>query len=234
MKPIITIHPIDEDLRFLKKLVRTIKREYSEYVRPVKLSNTSGSHTKGISIINNTVEGSLICFFCHGRDNALLGCSYRSKYGSHPQQYNHGPFIRVSQANILAGKKIIALACHSNDIGKRIISKGIPVFLGFDEINFDYPYFYEENRPDRHVISLTKGMLRSVISASLLQGISNNLTFYQLESVMKIRFNQASDWLILNHKDHKGKSYYQRAANNLQEIKSGLRVWGDGNITLVS
>lgn len=179
MSNIYLIHPIDENLQFLKNVIRYLSKEFPGRTNYIKLINNRLSHEECLSKIKQSTDLDLICFFCHGRTDGLLGCRYRVSYPAHRRQYDHGLLINEDNIGILRNKKIFCLACNSIEVGHTAIEAGAKVFLGFDKININ-------NCPNIHVKSLTKFVLRSSINNALRNGIQNNITFNQLADYLKL------------------------------------------------
>lgn len=235
---LLTIHPINEDLRFLKKFVRNLKKNKSDLVVSRSLSNNTISHLKAIKYIGELSDNDIVCFLSHGATRAIHGSEYRTRYGSHSRQYSYmnesGYFIDKSNIEILKGKKVFCLSCNSDTLGKLAIESGVKVFIGFSTIDFDSRNELISNQnPRSSVICKTKYSLRKAVYQSLVYAIDNNITFYQLCNLLKINLNKEMDNLILNNKNKDGYKYYKTAADCLLTIKEGITIFGDGNMRLL-
>ncbi|MGH1335883.1 MAG: hypothetical protein ACRBFS_07120 [Aureispira sp.] len=235
---LLTIHPVNEDLRFLKKLVKKLKEYDNELVISKKLSNNIYSHNRVIEKIKGLEVNDIVCFLSHGATRAIHGSEYRARYGSHPQQFSYieevGYFINKKNLNILKGKKIFCLSCNSDTLGKLAIESGVKVFVGFSTIDFDSRDDLVGNqKPRANVMSKTKYSLRNAVYQSLIYSIENNLTFNQLCSLLKINLNKEMDKLIIDNKGKSGFKYYKTAADCLLTIKEGITIFGNGKIKLL-
>lgn len=235
---ILTIHPINEDLRFLKKFVRNLKNSKSDLVVSRSLSNNTISHLKAIKYIKELSDNDIVCFLSHGATKAIHGSAYRVRYGSHMKQYSYmneiGYFIDKDNIEILKGKKVFCLSCNSDSLGNLAIESGVKVFIGFSTIDFDdrNELILNQN-PRLSVISKTKYSLRKAVYQALVYAIENNITFYELSYLLKINLNKEMDNLILSNKDKDGFKYYKTAADCLLTIKEGITIFGDGNLRLL-
>lgn len=226
MPNIYIIHPIDENLRFLKKAINDLADSFPSIATHIPLSNNNQSHDDCLSIIQKTAGQDLLCFFCHGRTDGLLGCRYRAEYPSHRRKYEHGLMINSENIHVLRDKKVFCLACNSNEVGEMAIGAGVKVFLGFDDIAIN-------TNPNIHVKANVKYAIRKLIVNVLKLGIKNNFMFYQLSDYLKLFINKENDSLIFMNKKRRGFSkYYLQTANILQQVKEGIRVWGDGTIRI--
>ncbi|CAA0214058.1 hypothetical protein [Tenacibaculum maritimum] len=235
---LLTIHPINEDLRFLRKFVRNLKSYKTDLVISRTLSNNTVSHTKAIQFIERLDENDLVCFLSHGATRAIHGSEYRAKYGSHSRQYSYmkdnGYFIDKNNIEILRGKKVFCLSCNSDTLGKLAIESGVKVFIGFSTIDFDNrDELIPNQNPRSYVIAKTKYSLRKAVYQSIIFAIENNVSFYQLNQLLKINLNKEMDNLILNNKNKEGYLYYKTAADCLLTIKEGITLFGNGDIKLL-
>lgn len=237
MSKLIFIHPINENLRFLRKLIRKLRAKEKK-IQLLRLSNHNFSHIEALTKIKDASEDSLVCFLGHGATKALYGCTYR--YENHPEYYdyrNEGDekyFIDQNNIGLLQGKKLIALSCNSITLGKPAIENGIKSFLGFTEINFDNDSDLRPTQKSRHYVEAkVKFGLRSALFKTISCGIEHNLTLYEVLQILKISIHKESDNLILNNKEKEGFKYYRAAADCLQELKSGIHIFGDGNEILL-
>ena len=232
---LLTIHPINEDLRFLKKFVRKLTEYDNQLVVTKKLSNNTLSHNRAIDRIKGLKENDIVCFLSHGATRAIHGSEYRARYGSHPKQFSYmdeiGYFIDKENVDILKDKKIFCLSCNSDTLGKLAIESGVKVFIGFSTIDFDLRDDLVGNQnPRASVISKTKYSLRNAVYQSIICSIENNLTFNQLSSLLKINLNKEMDKLIIDNKGKPGFKYYKTAADCLLTIKEGIRIFGNGKV----
>lgn len=252
------IHPTDGDLRFLRKLIEQLKNDFSGEINYLKLTKEYRSHDRAWREIENLNEDSLVCFLCHGKSNGLYSCKYR-KQGEMNLSYvlDEELFIRNGNFQLLSGKKIFCLACKSNGIAQNVVDAGAKVFLGFDDINFDIIIRDEEDEEKyltRYCVhQKTKYLLRYCVHSALLKGISNNWAFIQLYNYLYAILDKLSDNVILNNKlilkgelskhfsilnnkkcsEHAFHQHYKSAALCIQEIKNGMKLWGDGSCKLV-
>lgn len=239
------IHPIDGDLRFLKKLINALTDYYVGSIKYLKLKNNAKSHYNALNSLKTYQENGLVCIFCHGRSTGILGCCYQchrvetndedQSLANNNMRYEHGDFIHAGNIEVLKNQKIFCLSCNSNEIGDMAISAGTKVFIGFDDIDFEYKKYLNNDppNPNKHVIANTKYELRKAVYLSLIQGFDEELSFYYFAKLLKLYLNKASDRLVLNYKNHRGKKYYFRVANNLQLIKDGIKIFGDVNLKLL-
>jgi len=225
------IHPIDENLFFLKKLIQQLQTTYPGNFQHIRLGNNKLSHDICVSKIRDAKENDLICFFCHGRTDSLLGCSYKADHSPNSGCYVHGKFIDAGNIEILKDKKVFCLACDSNHIGRMAIEAGAKVFLGFDDIHINHhPKFNLHN----HVKGHSRLLLCTAVFSAMTNSINKNYTFNQFADRLKLLINRNNDVFLSSHKGKKGyKKYYVTSANILQEIKEGIKVWGDGNVRVV-
>lgn len=254
MPNITVIHPTDGDLRFLRKLIEQLSYTFTGDVNYLKLTKEYRSHDRAWREIENLHEDSLVCFFCHGRSNGLYSCKYRRASEMHLSYVlEEELFIRNDNFQLLSGKKIFCLACKSNGIAQNVINAGAKVFLGFDDINFDMIIRDEQNEEKylaRYCVhQKVKYLLRYSVYSALSKAINENWTFLQLYHYLSATLDKLSDNLILNNKlilkgytpehttilknrkcsEHSFHQHYKSAALCIQEIKNGMKLWGDGN-----
>lgn len=235
---ILTIHPINEDLRFLKKIKSKLKMKYPKIVSTKTLSNNYSSHEQAIREIELLKENDLIIFLCHGITRAIQGSKYRLASGSHPKLYDYseknGNLIDRTNINLFRGKKIFCLSCDSDTLGKISLDAGVNVFVGFSTIDFDdRTLLLPKQNPRHYVIAKTKFALRSAVYNSLIHSLNNNLSFYELVEVIKIYLNKEADNLILNNKHKSGFKYYKISADCILSIKEGIKIFGNGYIKIL-
>ena len=228
------IHPINEDLRFLRKLRRNLVMDFPDYHNVSRLSNNSSSHEKALSAIGRLSPNDVVLFLCHGTTRALYGAEYRAPYGAHPRRYvhseNHGYLIDKDNIDLLAEKKIICVACNSNSLSKLAIDAGATVFIGFDQIDFDVREELLADQKVRNSVSVwVKYGFRRSLQIALSMTINENLNFYQFKQLLEISLNHHTDHLMLSTKDSAGRHYYKSAALCLQQIRDGIQLDGDGN-----
>lgn len=230
---IIGIHPIDGDLRFLKRMCRELKINLQGDYRHVKISNNIQSHRKCVQLIMNACRHDNILFLCHGRSDGILGCRYLTHYPSHPKRYDHGLLVPCAKLEIFRDKKIFCVACDSNDYAKKAVEEGARVFVGFKNIYFDEKkYSLIDGCPcHEKVVRLAKYKFRNCIKSAISYAWLEDLTYNQCVSHLKLLINKTNDSLIAGHKTNGKNRILLRAANSLQLIKEGIRVWGDGNLT---
>lgn len=243
MPKLLSVHPINEDLRFLSKLVKRISADTSLESKHLRLSNNFKTHAIAKVSISAMQEDDLLLILCHGRPNGILGCSFKAEVGSHGSRYvyeeSNGLFISQNDFPLLIGKKVICVACQSAIFGKKAVTAGVSVFIGFNKIDFDIPV--EGKKPNSNVAPKVKYILRCAIYWAITYARSNNLNFEQLGMLMKIYLNRHADILYkqgknrsdINRREHiklrKAKSfkYYLNAAERILEISSGIEVLGD-------
>jgi len=229
---LIGIHPIDGNLRFLKRMSRLLDRELGKAFKYQKLRNNQKSHAKCLAIVKNAGPRDTLLFLCHGRPDGILGCNYRTGPTQLPGNYNHGLLISKDNAEIFKDRKVFCLTCDSNIIAKEAISRGARVFIGFDSIYFDRKQSSESYKWNKHVVNTTKHELRKCMFSTLLHAWENDLTYFQCAGYLKLLINKANDRLILDYRNHRGRKFYHRSAECLQLIKEGIRVWGDGDLRI--
>lgn len=236
MPKIFIARTADKDLRFFKKVSDQLKRNHTEILTYTKLINNSESHSNCLETIKTSNEIELICLFCHGRTNGLLGCTYFSRglYGSttrtnfhtHHSDYEHGIFIGPRNIRQLVGKKIFCLSCNSNGLGKLAVNAGVRVFIGFDNIEFGYTH-------GRLVVDITKYELRKAAFYALDRAIRDNSSFNSLKEELCLALNKSSQELILKYRNHRKAHLYRLSARNLQDIRLGVKVHGNGSLKLI-
>lgn len=264
---IIGVHPINEDLRFLRKLIRKLRSRYEGRFKDIRLSNRQREHQYCIRYLSSHVPNGIICFFCHGRTTGVLGCSYRAQrrrvdagnflctnagldlmdphschstpYYDHYERYGELIDADTIRRGLFRGYKIFCLTCNSNDLGHISVSNGAKVFIGFDHVYFDEEMHVRDvNNPDggiyrgTKVYPISKWELRKAIFSSLTTAIDNNLSFNCFVNYLKLYLDKANDRLVISSKGHSGRKYYLRAANSLQLIKEGIKIWGDGGVRM--
>ena len=127
-------------------------------------------------------------------------------------------------------KKVFCMTCDSNRIARAAISEGARVFVGFNSIYFGREDLMGADTCSRYVVDITKHRLRKCVLSAILYAWKNDLTYLQCIYHLKLLINKTNDNLILGYKHHRGKRFYHQAADSLQLIKEGIRVWGDGNL----
>lgn len=225
---IIGVHPIDGDLRFLKKMAKGLASILGKNYYHSRLSNNSRSHSHCLNRIYRITPQDTLLFMCHGRSDGILGCRFQID-SERMTSYNHGLFINCNEMGLFREKKIFCMSCNSNKLGKKALQNRARVFLGFDDIYFDT----DDSCPDsnRYVVDISKYHLRRCVYSALINSWENDLSFNQCASLLKLLINKTNDDLVLGYRKHRGRKFYFHAANNLQLIKEGIRVWGDGNLT---
>lgn len=246
MPNITVIHPTDGDLRFLRKLIEQLRAFFPSDINYLRLDKNHYSHIIAFENLKKLSENHFLCFLCHGMSDGLYGC--RTKEG-YVLIDDRGLFIKPQNLFLLNTKKVFCLACNSNEIAQAAINNGAKVFIGFDNINFDL-VVDENNRFTRHYVhEKVKYVLRHSIYSALSKAINENWTFLQLYHYLSATLDKLSDNLILNNKlilkgytpehttilknrkcsEHSFHQHYKSAALCIQEIKNGMKLWGDGN-----
>jgi len=234
---LLTVHPINEDLRFLKKLIRSLKGYNKELVSTAILSNNFASHEIALSKIRRLNQNDFVLFLNHGATKGIHGCQYRARHGGHRYQFSYmekyGYFIGQNNINVLTGKKIFCLSCNSTTLGQLAINAGAKVFIGFSTIDFDDRDALALNEnPRPGVVAKTKYSLRKSVFQSIAFGVENDISFYSLVQLLRINLNKEADELILEGKRRVGFKYYKSAADCLMTIKEGVSIYGDGNMKI--
>jgi len=229
---IVGIHAIDGDLRFLKRMVRLLGSELGSAFEYLKLDNKRLSHINCLKSIKSARPQDTILFLCHGRSTGILGCNFMTQISTHRRRYEHGELISLDNFAVLKDRKVFCMTCDSNRIATEVISQGARVFVGFDSIYFDRKDLMETDKWNKYVVDITKHRLRKCVLSAILYAWENDLTYFQCAYHLKLLINKTNDNLILGYKHHRGKRFYHRAADSLQLIKEGIRVWGDGNLRL--
>ncbi|MBU3947641.1 MAG: hypothetical protein KJ882_09520 [Proteobacteria bacterium] len=150
----------------------------------------------------------------------------------HPRRYEHGELLSNGSFDALRDRKVFCMTCDSNSFAEVAIREGARVFVGFGNIYFDRKDLIETGKWSKNVVDITKHRLRECVLSAILYAWEKNLTYSQCIYRIKLLINIANDNLILGYKHHRGKKFYHRAADNLQLIKEGIRVWGDGDLRL--
>lgn len=231
------MHPIDGDLRFLKRLIRQLEEGLGSNLRYLRLSNNYRSHRDSLLYINNAPVQSNIFFFCHGRSDGVIGCRHLELYSTHHNRYAHREheddacrMLHEDNFHYLDGKKVFCLACNSNGFAKKVLDSGARVFVGFDSVDFDKRELLENNKWSRYVIDITKYNFRKCLCTAILSTYRDDLSYNHLVARLKLLINKTNDRLAIGMRGHKGYKYYDRASKNLQLIKEGIKVWGDGSL----
>lgn len=224
----ITVHPIDEDLRFFNKAIQSLKKYFGDNINYFRLSNNATSHYNFLSSLENAPSDSLILFLCHGSTTKIHGCSYRNNLSSHPKHYVHGNFITESNIDLLSKKKIISLSCNSNRLAKAAVSSGSQVFISFDDVFFDQKKFVNNNISSDRVIAVSKWFFRRALVWSIIEAYEGKSTFYEFTNNYRLALKNLQTNLLLCRKD----KYSIRIAASLNEISNGIKIYGNSRLKL--
>jgi hypothetical protein len=226
MAIIYCVHPIDQNLIFLWKLVRSLLKKYPSKIKYLKLSDSDQSHDEALEIIKSSTEDDLIFFLCHGGSDYLKGCLFYSKQRP---SYEKARFISSDNIAILSGKKVICLSCNSNmELATMANQIGTKVFIGFGNILFDEESFFKKGKIKRPIVERSKYEIRQVLFQALCMAIDNQISFKYFVNYLKLLINKKCDDLILNGNRKKNL----RVANFLIEFKLGIKLIGNGEIIL--
>ena len=226
--PLFCVHPITEDLRFLRRLIKCFRKKYPRRFKYLKLLNNDSSHTSCLSLISG-LNGKLILFLCHGNPDCILGCDFRGDRFDAAEQYEYGPFINSANITNLSGNKIIAFCCYSNGIAESCVKAGSPVAIGFDSIRFDYVKNFQSGLRFSKIQQAVKCEMRHFLFNSITYGIDGNLSFQDLVSHMRLLLNKRSKIIFHSKRKHK-----HEIAAILLEMKTGIKLFGDTNLKVDS
>lgn len=230
MANILGIYTLNEDLRFLEGLVKRIHSACPSRFSKTKLAPNQKSHKDGLIKIHSFDGKGTILLICHGRRNSLLGCTFRAGRVGDPLRYLHGEFVGKKNIDVFKEQKVFCLACNSNSLGDHAIKAGCKAFIGFGEINFSPKDSYNGD-----LVRITKTEFSRSLYIALIHGIKKNLSFKQVASLLRVCLDKYSAELIMKRKtaNKKFKEIYLKAANNLQDIKYGIKIYGNQDSCLL-
>jgi hypothetical protein len=221
------VHPITEDLRFLRRLIKLFRKKYPQTFRYLKLLNNDASHKNCLGLISG-LKGKLILFLCHGNSDCILGCDFQGRPLDPTDQYEYGQFINGSNISSLAGNRIIAFCCYSNGIADACVKAGAPVAMGFDSIRFDYMKNLENLVQFKKIQQAVKYEMRRFLFDSITFAIDRNLSFLGLLNHMRLLLNKRSKQIFCSSHKHR-----QEIATILLEMKAGIKLFGDSQLKVL-
>jgi hypothetical protein len=225
MARILCVHPDVRELKFLLKLIGSLTTSYKSLIDNVELRNSDISHRSALRKIEESKDGDLILFLCHGgSDYIRSGYDLSMDQESSEKEY----FVSVKNISLLKEKRIICLSCNSNEkLAEMAIEAGAKVFIGFGDILFDEKKSFSADSGIKNtVVNNSKGEMRSILFEALRYSIDNRITYYGFVNYLKYFANRRCDALL----EGKYRNKNLRVANFLDEFKHGIRLLGDGNI----
>jgi hypothetical protein len=225
---IFCIHPTTEDLRFLFRLIKKLRKKYPDQIKYLKLSNDDSTHENCLRLLSE-IKDSLLIFLCHGYSDSILGCDLRGVGFDHTERYEYGPFISKANVSVLAGNKILAFCCYSNGIAASAVREGARAAIGFESIRFDYRENIEKGVKFRKIQRSVKFEIRSFLYHSIVYAVENNSSYSELANHMRLLLNKRYRNILCSQQKHK-----QEIGAILLEIKLGIKLFGDPHISVIS
>lgn len=222
------IHPITENLRFLLRLIKRFRKKYPTRFKYLKLLNNDSSHTRCLNLLSSIRDG-LFIFLCHGYTECILGCDFRSSTLDLTERFKYGPFINDSTFSALTGNKIIAFCCNSNGVAEAAVKAGAKVAIGFESIRFDYQENIERGVKFKKIQQTVKYEIRCFLYDSIVYAIDRKLSFDDLVKHMRLLLNKRYKQILCS-----GHKHNQEIAAILLEIKMGIKLFGDPNLSVLS
>lgn len=243
-KQILIVHPNDKTTSFLDKIKNHLLHSFEGNIHHFNVYPNDESHQQCLEKIKSNPDNGLVIFFGHGKTTQLCGAKgdlydnsdfvSKDAIAESPDKYYYNEdFITNENVNIFKGKKIFCLACNSNDkIASFALAKGATTFLGFGDIPTSMPEFKNDGLENvsNDIVILMKTELNYIIKKSLEIGIEKRYTFNQLRDLISFITNQRiAHYLIVDQ----SSKIRHILADYLYQLKSNIKVLGNGNLTLI-
>lgn len=187
-KKINIIHPKDDTTDFLEEIYSYIKINTGVEINLLRLESKE-DHVEFFKLIHLFPNDELVLFLGHGTSTCLSGASTK--------EYELIEFISEKQLKVFEEKKVILLACRSDQYLKVFFENcNIKSAIGFPNLITDLnevEYYHNSERLSNIIqgdIDIFKIAIVDVIKYSLEDFINNNLSFYQLFNRIKLRINK--------------------------------------------
>jgi hypothetical protein len=242
MPQILIIHPYDRTTLFLNRIVKHLLSEFGTNVTFINIDPNPRSHELCLDSIRSHPDDGLLLFLGHGRSDKLFG----ARSDSHGKllsndavaededlDYFNENFIFLDNLSVFQRKKVICLACNSNDlIARQSIEFGARCFLGFGDIPTS-----EEEFKDKGVVvgdktvAIMKGELNHIMKHSLAISIRNGYNFNEFKNIFCLVTNKRIASLLIESKGLKSR---RTITNFLYYLKNEIKIHGDGSLNLIN
>lgn len=241
MSKILIIHPQDRTTDFLKR-IKTAVINNIEGAQIFNVHPTAKSKVEAFQAIQSLSSDGLLLFLGHGRSDMLYGSkgryydtldTFSNDFRSeHPELFYYDRvFLDENNITILKGKKVICLACNSNDkIAKLALENGVAAFIGYGDIPTSQHEFERSHQlVSSQVVAIVKGELNNIVRSSLVYSFKNGMTFNGFKDILDYKCNQA---IVRYVRDAKELRHRRLIADFLYFLKRECKVFGDGDLKL--
>lgn len=166
------ICPQDPTIRSVERQGRRLNRWLDTSSKIYVVLPNEGSKYMCHHYIRTWDNNDLIVFMGHGRSDALIGSRGRlydmmggddAKDKESDDYYNDDGFIDDSNYDLLAGKSIVAFACETNLLAKRLVEAGARAVVGFGKM----PTSRIELEQDTHITERISETMIAYINGAL-------------------------------------------------------------------
>lgn len=230
---ILIIHPQDPTTKALGRIKNHLFCEFPEDVKIFNVHANEESHKECIKVIKNCTCDDLVIYLGHGRGDSLYGAmgnSFESKMFVDSRTIEETPeefffedkLINETNYGIFKGKKLICVACHSKELGKKLRGCGISSFIGFGELPSTKGEYKEYNGIiSQKVVDIVKGDINLFIKRSIPFSIRNNLDFYHCYKLLQ--FSMAK---VIAHTLSSKSRFKNQIAGQLFKVMNGITYFG--------
>jgi hypothetical protein len=228
---LIFVHSHDATTEFLEEIIHFLIGKGYDNFEHIKILEGSGGGEEARAKIAGSPPGSTIVFLGHGASH----CIYMPYSGDRAAEV----LINRSNFNILHGKNLICLACRSAEfIRKNYAQAGQASMLGFEDLpthwqdiatvrELDCWNAYSDITDD--VLAKFREILVQVFADALYDAVANNLDFHHFYLRLRLYTNR---WM------YKVPLYSitgnpTMLANILYELKTGIQLVGNPDVTLI-
>jgi len=244
-KSILIVHPHDNSTSFLERIKNHLINRFPNEVHYFNIKPNDISHAQCLEKIAAHPAGGIILFLGHGRSDRLFGSKgdlfenieFVSKDASDadPEKYYFNDnFINESNSQIFKEKKVICLACKSNElIAEAAINNNAVSFLGFGDIPTSTAEFQLKGEKNftSSLVSTMKAEVCYIIKTSLVHSISNGHSFEDFLNTIKFTTNQRIGFFLINAKWFRDRYLL---ADYLYFFKKEASLLGNKKINLLS
>lgn len=217
MNRIHIIHPLDTSTSFLEEISFFLKKSFPDHVNILRLNKGAKAKNECLDFINDQNEDSNFFFFGHGASYCLYGVPETSS--------TFDILINKNNLSIFDNKNLYCLSCESSDfLKKERKNNHLKSCIGYGYIPSEYDEIIAIREGDANFltgiseedIKIFLSYLISIHKHSIKDFISQNLSFYELYNLIRLRINKSISSIIL--KDKQG--YNRQAVSELYKLKN--------------
>lgn len=213
-KRILIVHPHDKSTSFLERIKNHLICQLPNDVHYFNIKPNEISHQQCLEKISEHPSEGIVLFLGHGRSDRLFGSkgdlyeniefvSEDAREANPEKYYFNDNFINETNSQIFKGKKVVCLACKSNEvIALSALNNNAISFLGFGDIPTSAAEFRKNGEENftSSLVATMKAEVCYIIKTSLVYSINNGHSFGDFLNTIKFITNQRIGFFRINAK----------------------------------